>query len=106
MAPHHAAWVAHKAAKLDHRAGVGLIEVAPGGALIPGGHRASDRSFVQLCRALQQPEFDLRLHGTREHQGIVAVDHRHCLKREPEAYPHVVKSHASPIKLKILEGSA
>ena len=51
MAPDHAAGIAHEAAELGHRAGIGDVEIAPGGALLPGGDRLADGRLVEPRRA-------------------------------------------------------
>ena len=98
--------IAHEAAEIGHRPGVGAVQVAPGGALLPGIDRAPDRGLVQPRRALQKAHLGLGLDRAREHQRIVAVDHHEILEAEPEAEAHVVERDPAALELEIAQGAA
>src|SRR5262249_18977233 len=105
MAPHHGRGIAHKAAELDHGRGVGHVQVPPSGALLPRGHGAADGHFVEARGALKQAELAMRLHGTREHQGIVAVDQLDALHAEAKAGAQIIPGDPATIERCLFEGA-
>jgi hypothetical protein len=103
MTPHHAARIAHETAQLGDGARIGLIEIPPGRALVPGGDGASDRRLVEGGRALQQAQLGLSLHCAREHQRVVAVRDLEPLDLQTEPEAHVVEGNAPVLEPEILE---
>ena len=73
MAPDHAARIAHEAAELGHRAGVGDVEIAPGRALLPGATVLRiAASLSRVARRMRSSSAGV-LMDAGEHHRVVAV---------------------------------
>ena len=60
MTPDHAARIAHEAAQLGDRSGIGHVEIAPRRTLLPGGDRLPDRRLIEPRGAADEVQLDGR----------------------------------------------